>query len=139
MKIIDLLWKLWMAIINIVIFTFGELALLIFIGLGNSILSCFIESNFIMQKIESLCQLVWDNKLNSILILLIVNAMLVIAYILIGGDIYELTPSDSTNNSPQQLKRKKEVKFWNEYEEEKRRIREKEALDELKRINTNFK
>ena len=107
MKIIDLLWKLWMAIINIVIFTFGELALLIFIGLGNSILSCFIESNFIMQKIESLCQLVWDNKLNSILILLIVNAILVIAYILIGGDIYELTPSDSTNNSPQQLKRKK--------------------------------
>ena len=83
---------------------FGELALLIFIGLGNSILSCFIESNFIMQKIESLCQLVWDNKLNSILILLIVNAILVIAYILIGGDIYELTPSDSTNNSPQQLK-----------------------------------
>ncbi len=92
-----------------------------------------------MQKIESLCQLVWDNKLNSILILLIVNAILVIAYILIGGDIYELTPSDSTNNSPQQLKRKKEVKFWNEYEEEKRRIREKEALDELKRINRNFK
>ena len=109
------------------------------IGLVETILSHiqFFKHNFILEKIDWLISWSSDHMLYTYIILLIVNGIVILLGILFG-DLFDGSPSlgnSSVSNSQPSYAGKS---FSEYYEDELRKNRERDQLEELRKINSKL-